>query len=1842
MMMAGLGIDFGSPEQPPPHQQVPHRKRTLSHQSKALPPHPHHPQAAASSRRPKPGHQHPKRPSTAGGRLPSPQRRVRIASGQPGVLGHGAGHTTDEDLFSSPESTDSYGQPPSFGLGAQALHQSLIDPRVNPRTALVRSSVGSGYLSSSSGGGGGNSSSSPSDSVFDSDFNSPGTQTSATSYASSQQSNGLQRSFTLRKLASQPNLSRTATLKQPQQQPSQPAPVRPSDEPSITRTQSSSSLSNKASDSGASLGRSSEIRNSTRGPSLRGGARGATSLRGRGTGRVVSNGARALHNKTQSWDGGPIPVLQGQGPRPAAASTDSPAPTANEQGMIPDGFGGYKYPDKKDDNPAEAPTDEHSSPSRPSPIVESSPEFPVERQGSLPRPQQSEQADTAPVDLQEMAPQELHHQPTAPLQIRNRSSRADSVISDSSQASSGYTAGSHPRQALRVGTFYGTDGQEAARLDATGRLSRVSPERPGHDQRRSYDVGKVHHTTSPQKMRPRSMSAAPSAAHMAGPPNPQPVRQEHDEDRPLNERQGADVIKMRSIRGFKGLEGAEYGEAMVAFDQSIAQGDRFAIGQPILPGQHGLADEASLLESAHLDHAGERQWQQPGGGGAQRSALAEDLSGNKLPEGKQLAHSRSAGHLRPQTHGRNNSEASVSSNGTLASLERNGTLLNPTANPARRSRDLHRLLGNSSRKAPATAASESDRSSRASSPVKGAGGTLHRTNTMSTTVDDSPAVLEKGRPNKARVDIDLLLESDLVVEGGMLRGRIELQIKKQNDGEGAVLMAHPKVRVVGFEELTGDDTRHIFYHHATIVDGDKHPGGSQPFVLHGSPTLSSPEAEGRAPLACFASQPDHEGYSVGREGSHSIPFSLEMPIGKGAKGSYRGKNAVVRYIVIGSVKLKNAQGGNRSIAHFYRHIDLFPYFNPAVALSSAPRAIQASAEKGLFMGGSGKLRVSASLHRGTWVAGQRAYINVSVHNQTSKRVKNACFTLIRTVTLYRPRPELNMGSTSAEGYIDPDACNTQTSRKKVTEEVLEMGQKGSKSVVTARGWWTGVEAGSDLEFSHHLTIPSDALTISRGRHVEISYAVRVSVGGSMSADVSVELPLRVINFLSLDPPPLKASNSKSTALTRGWSGPINNTRSSVFSDEAPMIAAVKSADALRSPGRVEVGRTQPNIPSGPPSHLLALQQRAAQRNGLQPPEDPSRKMQHQKSLDFINHAIRSATARRNSNQKPGEDLPMGLGIEVSDDDAVRSSEQDDEEATPTGSTVSSFAASSDRGGSVASGVSGRRSTSREGMHPSCMPYEHIDVPAPSFGFPFVQLPAVSVDDAGDDFDEEDANKTLGLNDDSVDELDMVVGSTRLEGEGFPGFAQMAITGEHDETLDADLSTGTITTDMTTDGYEEGESGRPQSRGGQPGEELSQPAPNGNRPAVVVDAATPERKPVQQKGPRVSAVRSPVKATGPRASSVVPKVSNEALRHSVSNQALRQKGSASNLQSSTSSSPGKNGFTPRQLAPSKEAPSPSKPALKSKSSFTFATSDAPLRISPAGASEASKEVVRAKADQTQFVGSIQTAAGSPKRSRPLPKEPTVISVPSPKKSPRKQSVDDDAASSSPESMTEALTPESAKGDFGTEGDVRIVDETGLSGPGGLGLVLEEASPDMKALESKNTSTVSTLETPPRVRREASAEPAAPVSSQSPANSKTIRHSASTASLTGDRLQRSHSNHNIRGANVIVPSVRSKIAALENRQQALKDFTRPASRSFTREASNSPVNTPNRGSRAGTPSSEARGSNQPSSPSTSRLSRKMSNLSMSSDASGATSSTAHQWMRRDSIASNVSFKAPMLRK
>lgn len=174
------------------------------------------------------------------------------------------------------------------------------------------------------------------------------------------------------------------------------------------------------------------------------------------------------------------------------------------------------------------------------------------------------------------------------------------------------------------------------------------------------------------------------------------------------------------------------------------------------------------------------------------------------------------------------------------------------------------------------------------------------------------------------------------------------------------------------------------------------------------------------------------------------------------------------------MKLKNKEGSARSIAHFYRDIDVFPYLNPAVTLASALKPISNTQSKNMFLGGSGKVDLTASIHRMNWVAGQRCYVDISVKNSSAKKIKSLVITIVRTTTVFRP---IETAQAAKEGIAkqSEEACQSNTTKKKVAEATLEVGKKAAKGDVTAKGMWLGVDQDEEASFSHFIHVPVSAI-----------------------------------------------------------------------------------------------------------------------------------------------------------------------------------------------------------------------------------------------------------------------------------------------------------------------------------------------------------------------------------------------------------------------------------------------------------------------------------------------------------------------------------------------------------------------------------------------------------------------------------------------------------------------------------------------------------------------------------------------------------------------------------------------
>lgn len=301
-------------------------------------------------------------------------------------------------------------------------------------------------------------------------------------------------------------------------------------------------------------------------------------------------------------------------------------------------------------------------------------------------------------------------------------------------------------------------------------------------------------------------------------------------------------------------------------------------------------------------------------------------------------------------HGRSNSDG-------IALLARQGTLFHPASSTERASQELDVMLGK-------------PRSRRLSAnallPVPDA--------------PKSKVRLEASKKSRARVELDVVIEREAVVEGGDLRGRFEVVVRGGKRGHGLRVGAG-KIRVVGYEEVGGNGgTRHIFFQHQYPL-----------------PVFQNHEDSLHTSL--FADDADEEGFHLAVDGTHAIPFSCPLPVGGGAKGSFTSahpKGPNVRYVVVGSIKLHLPKTGKRAIAHFYRPLVVLPYHNPAAVLSPALEPIVEYVENGLgwsISGEKGRVFIQVALGRRIWVAGQRVWCEIGVRNDSNKKVRDVILQL---------------------------------------------------------------------------------------------------------------------------------------------------------------------------------------------------------------------------------------------------------------------------------------------------------------------------------------------------------------------------------------------------------------------------------------------------------------------------------------------------------------------------------------------------------------------------------------------------------------------------------------------------------------------------------------------------------------------------------------------------------------------------------------------------------------------------------------------------------------------------------
>lgn len=126
---------------------------------------------------------------------------------------------------------------------------------------------------------------------------------------------------------------------------------------------------------------------------------------------------------------------------------------------------------------------------------------------------------------------------------------------------------------------------------------------------------------------------------------------------------------------------------------------------------------------------------------------------------------------------------------SLPSIERQPTLFTRDASPQRNAAELKSVLG-----APSSGKLQAN-----ATVIPPTGAARIRKRAQSEPNPAAAAVALEQAKSKTRVELDVILESETCVEGGYMKGYLQVKIRKGGKNDGPVYLGGGKIRVVGFE-----------------------------------------------------------------------------------------------------------------------------------------------------------------------------------------------------------------------------------------------------------------------------------------------------------------------------------------------------------------------------------------------------------------------------------------------------------------------------------------------------------------------------------------------------------------------------------------------------------------------------------------------------------------------------------------------------------------------------------------------------------------------------------------------------------------------------------------------------------------------------------------------------------------------------------------------------------------------------------------------------------------------------------------------------------------------------------
>ena len=183
-------------------------------------------------------------------------------------------------------------------------------------------------------------------------------------------------------------------------------------------------------------------------------------------------------------------------------------------------------------------------------------------------------------------------------------------------------------------------------------------------------------------------------------------------------------------------------------------------------------------------------------------------------------------------------------------------------------------------------------------------------------------------------------------------------------------------------------------------------------------------------------------------------------------------------------------------------IRMFTVFDPSKALASLPKPLIATETLDLpDMPGPQSVKLTAGLHRQTWVSGNSIFVDIHLINRSPRTLRKLELQLQRSTLWYEH---------AAAGTGEKNANHLRVPKKQDNDIVnTAVVKKASKD-------WVGTPPNTTEIRTCHIQVPQGHVTVSTGRFFEVRYFLNVVVTYTVFKSVTVQLPITLIHMNSLD------------------------------------------------------------------------------------------------------------------------------------------------------------------------------------------------------------------------------------------------------------------------------------------------------------------------------------------------------------------------------------------------------------------------------------------------------------------------------------------------------------------------------------------------------------------------------------------------------------------------------------------------------------------------------------------------------------------------------------------------------